>query len=101
MTFDSDKEERLSAMAEVSREIVLSEFPTAVERIQKAAEESLVVARSARARVRRQRMVSRSQTNLPAYRPQEAKLAEAEELKMPAEWRDDEDTRQFKVEKKP
>lgn len=96
MTFDSDKEGRLSAMAEVSRETVLSEFPSAVERIQKAAEESLVAARSARARVRRQRMVSRSQTNLPTYRPQEA---EAEKLEMPAEWRDDEDTRQFKVEK--
>lgn len=90
MTFDADKEERLSMMAEVSREIVLSEFPTAIERVQRAAAESLGVARSARARVRRQRMVSRSQVSLPAV-----KAETKPELEMPADWRDDEDTRRI------
>lgn len=94
MIYDADKEERLSTMAEVSREIVLSEFPTAIERVQRAATESLGVARSARARVRRQRMVSRSQVNLPAVK------AEAKpELEMPAEWREDEITRKITPEK--
>lgn len=74
----------------------LSDFPSAVKRVTDAAAASLEAAKSSRARTRRERMVMRSATGIPrirsAYPP--------EELTMPDDWKDDEDTRKIAVPSK-
>lgn len=68
----------------------LSAFPSAVKRVQAAAEESLEAAKGARAHARRERISTQSSSKLERVR-----LAEDEKLEMPEDWRDDETTRKI------
>jgi hypothetical protein len=74
-------------------ELLDEHFPKAAERCVDAALSSTVAGRIARARVRRQRVATQSSSGLPRIQPK------SEELKMPAEWRDDEVTRKITVPK--
>lgn len=77
-------------MADTLERILSSEFTIAADKMKEAAEESLQAAKSARARARRERMTTRSQSTLPAVKPKE-------KLEMPADWSGDEDTRKIKT----
>ena len=71
--------------------ILSTEFVIAAERLREAASDSAKVARSTRARTRRNRITMQSQTSLPAVKPQPAKI------EMPEAWRGDEETRKIKT----
>lgn len=76
----------MSTKMERMSQTVLSQVPFAVERLKKAADGHLEVARESRARIRRQRIQSQSTLAIVEEVPEE------ERLSMPDAWRDDEPT---------
>lgn len=72
----------------------LSDFPSAVKKVQRAAEESLAAARGSRVQARRERISMQSQSKLPAVK---VSGESNKKLEMPEDWRDDEDTRKIKT----
>lgn len=74
-------------------ELLEGDFPDAARRCASSAVSSAAAGRSARARARRERVVTQSSSGLPRIRPK------AEPIEMPAEWRDDEITRKVSIPK--